>query len=257
MAFPNVIYGRYGDEKVTAASAIGGLPLGQKMMLPDGREFRHARAATAAGLTVGALCVQAAAIADHGCGSADMMTTVAAAIGATTVVLSSGTTAITADWYKGGELFIRDGDGEGYVYKIKSNNAATVGVTCTVILEPSDPIVVALTATTTSGLRTSPYDRVLTRATGSAAVGVPAGVPVCAVSAGYYCWLLKKGVGGGLAGTAAAVGDMITCNTGVAGAFSIHIAGSVQIVVDGNNLGYCETLPIATEYSAYSFDIPG
>ncbi len=255
MSFPNVIYGRYGDEKVTAASAIGGLPLGQKMILPDGREFVHVRAATAAGLTVGALCVEAACIADHGCGSADMMTTAVAAIGATTVVLSSGTTAITANWYAGGELFIRDSTGEGYVYKIKSNNAATVGVTCTVILEPSDPIVVALDATTTSGLRASRYDRVLTRAAASGAVGAPAGVPVTAVSAGYYAWLLKKGSGAGLAGTASVVGDPVVANTGVAGAFSITIAGSLQTSAD-SDLGYTEALPIATEYGLFAFNIP-
>ncbi|KKL16382.1 hypothetical protein LCGC14_2496170, partial [marine sediment metagenome] len=55
MAFPNVIYGRYGDEKVAQSTKIGGLPLGQEMVLPDGREFRHSCAQTAAALVAGKL----------------------------------------------------------------------------------------------------------------------------------------------------------------------------------------------------------
>ena len=43
MGIPSIIYGDYGDEKVTSSTKIGNLPLGQLMRLPDGRKYRHAR----------------------------------------------------------------------------------------------------------------------------------------------------------------------------------------------------------------------
>ena len=55
MSFPNVIYGDYGDEKVAQSTKIGSLPLGQLMILPDGRAFRHTRAHTAQAMTAGYL----------------------------------------------------------------------------------------------------------------------------------------------------------------------------------------------------------
>ena len=48
MSYPNVIYGDYGDEKVAQSTKIGNLPLGQLMVLPDGRKFRHAQASATA-----------------------------------------------------------------------------------------------------------------------------------------------------------------------------------------------------------------
>ncbi len=222
MGFPNVIYGKYGDEKVTAASAIGGLPLGTKMVLPDGREFAHAREAATAGVP-GKVYIQEAIVADHGnvAGSA-LTVSVAAAVGDTTVVITAGgTTVIATDEYAGGYLNMTAGSvGYGHLYRIKSNNSATLGVTCTVILEPTDGIAEALIADSSLvSLRVSPFRDLVLKAANSTYVGAVAGVWPVAVSATHYGWIQRSGIASVLvAATACAAGSPVVCSSTQAGA---------------------------------------
>jgi hypothetical protein len=220
MSFPNVIYGRYGDEKV-AQSTTFGPALGQKMILPDGREFVHAKANTAAALGRGVPIVakaRAGTIVNLVAG-ADL------AIGGTTVVITMPATTVctVVDQYAGGYLSIDDADGEGYTYKIKSSNTAAAASTATFVLDPTDGVKVALVSGSSEViLKENPFYLVLDRAAATASVGIPAGVPPVAVSAGYYCWLQRRGVATLLsAGTVAVTGRKFACATTVAG-FQAH-----------------------------------
>jgi len=220
MGFPNIIFGRYGDEKV-AQSTTFGIPLGATMVLPDSREFVHAKANTAAVLSIGAPVVQKARAGTI----INLVAAADAAIGATTVVLTMGATTVctVADQYAGGILGVNDATGEGYQYKIKTSNTAAAASTATFTIEPADPIKVALVSGTSECvIRENPFYHVLDRAAATGSVGVPAGVPPVAVSAGFYCWLQRKGEATLLsAGTVAVAGRKFACATTVAG-FQAH-----------------------------------
>ncbi len=249
MSFPNVIYGRYGDEKVTQSTTFGPA-LGQKMILPDGSEFVHTKANTAAALSVGVPVVQKARAGTI----VNIVAGADAAIGATTVVLTMPATTVCSevDQYAGGYLSIDDATGEGYTYKIKSSNTAAAASTATFVLEPTDGIKVALVSGTSECIvRENPFYLVLDRAAGTAAVGMPAGVPPVAVSAGYYCWLQRRGVATLLsAGTIAAAGQQFACATTVAGfQFCTGIAADTTTYPVAVPWGYVtEAAAASTEY---------
>jgi hypothetical protein len=212
MSYPSVIYGRFGDEK-KAQSTTFGPALGQKMILPDGREYVHARANTAAALGIGVPIVQKAVAGT----SVNLAVATDAAIGATTVVLTMPATTLCTivDQYAGGFLSVNDVTGEGYTYKIKKSSTAAAASTATFTLEPSDPIKVALAnGTSECTIRENTFNYVLDRAAGTGSVGAPAGVPPVAVSAGYYCWLQRRGESTLLAGgTLSVTGKPFACCT--------------------------------------------
>jgi len=195
MAFPSILFGRYGDEKV-AQSTTFGPPLGAVMKLPDGREYVHAKAATAAALGIGVPVLQK--VGGGLAGSTENLAVATnAAIGATSVVLTmpAGTTVCTiVDQYAGGYLFVTNDTGQSYNYKIRKSSTAAAASTATFTLEVTDPIVVALAAGTSDCcVRENAFFAVLDRPAGTASGGIPAGVANVAVSAGYYCWLQRKG----------------------------------------------------------------
>ena len=256
--FPSSIAGTYGDEKVAQSTKIGGLPLGQLMILPDGSEYRLAQAQTSAVLAPGKPVTAGSVIPDHGCGTADQLAATVQAIGVTEVLLKAGgTTAIIADYYADGNMFVRDADGEGYQYRIVSNNSAATGSTSTVILEPTDGLIEALTASSLVGLRRNLYKEVLTRPTGASPVGPIVGVPVAAVSAGFFCWLLTKGLGTYLAaGTAAVIGDPAIAATAVAGSLGpIGVAASTIAPEQIQPLGQVQAVSDDTEYGLVAYNI--
>ena len=233
MSFPNVYYGDFGDEKDVAASAIGGMPLGQKMILPDGREFVQCKQGATTGVA-GKLFVQEAAVADHGnvAGSA-LAVAVSAAIGATTVVITAGgTTVIAADEYAGGYLNITAGTvGFGHLYRIKANAAASLGITCTVTLEPKDGLAVALVASSSLvSFRVSPFKNLVLKAGNSTLVGAIAGVPPVAIPANYFGWVQRIGVASVFqAATATSIGNFVCASSTDAGAVSTLLAAATTL----------------------------
>lgn len=262
MSFPGIIYRKPGDQYLAQSTAIGGLPLGAVAVIngPSGTKwFRHARAQTSAALSAGQLVVSGSTIPDHGCGTADQMVANSAAIGATTVVITAGgTTAITADYYADGEMFVRDDAGEAYVYAVKANNSTATGSTATITLYPTDSLRVALGASATVGLRRNPYREVITRATGSAMVGPVVGVPVAAVSSGFYCWLQTRGTGPALvAATVVVIGQPVFASTAVAGAVAgfntASTGGPVYNEIDV--LGRTHAISGSTEYALVDWRI--
>jgi len=195
MGYPNIIFGRYGDEKVAQSTSFG-VPLGAKMILPDGREYVHAYANTGAALAVGTPVLQKVGGGLAG-STENLAVATAATIGATSVVLTmpAGTTVCTVvDQYAGGYLFVTNDTGQGYNYKIRKSSTAAAASTATFTLEVTDPIVVALAAGTSDCcVRENAFWGVIERPAGTASGGIPAGVPNDAVSAGFYCWLQRKG----------------------------------------------------------------
>ncbi len=262
MSYPNVIYGKFGDEKVAQSTKIGAVPVGVLMILPDGREFRQVRASSTASVTPGDLTTAAAVVADHGCGTADKLAVAAATIGvATLTITAGGTTAITKDQYADGYAGIRDDTGEGQIYRVKSHNAAAAASTCSVVLEPGDEVAVAIGGNATVSLVANPYAAILTRPAGTAVVGPITGVPQVTLPANSYGWALTKGLGMGLtAATAIVIGEPVVCNTAIAGAVGpvTTAAGSAATTMSGleaDILGRVRVVGIDTEYSVIDWKI--
>lgn len=266
-SFPSILFGKYGDEKVSQSTTYGP-PLGAKMILPDGREFVHTYCNTAAGLSAGVPILQK--VPEGLAGSTDNLVVASnAAIGATTVVITmpAGTTVCAAvDQYAGGYLFATNDTGESYSYKIKKSSTAAAASTATFTLEVTDPIVVALAAGTSDVcVRENAFWGVLDRPAGTASGGIPAGVAPKAVSAGYYCWLQRKGEANLLSGgTITATGRPVAACT-VEASFQawdpILAAGSAGagtiLSPVGEIWGYC-TMAAAntTEYMSAFLTLP-
>jgi len=255
MSFPNIIYGDYGDEKVISATKIGNLPLGQRMVLPDGRIFAHALSTSGSTLSAGKLCIQPAGVADHGNVAASGLVTASTsvqtvAIGNTSIILTVGaTTVITKDQYADGFLTLQSSTGAGVVYKVASHAAATLSATVTINLAEGDAIAATIAAgTTTAGLRGNVYSGVTIRAAGSTAVGVPVGVPPMAVLASRYFWIQTRGTCSGLAGGSTIVtGDAVVAGSVEAGSFVPHAAAATT-EFNWHPLGFAQNTVTAASY---------
>jgi len=150
MSFPVIIHGTEGEQYSTYTSKRW--PLGTKMVLQDGREYRFGKAA-ATNIAAGKLCAATA----NGANFDELAVPAAVAVGQRTVTITNGATAIATDDFEDGYLNVEDDAGEGYLYKIKSHGIA--GGSASVDIELASPggLVVAWTTSTTVGLMTNPY----------------------------------------------------------------------------------------------------
>ncbi len=259
MSFPNVIYGDYGDEKVAQSAAIGSLPIGQEMILPDGRKFRHAKAggtALVAGVVVSTSATAAGLGGVAGSGLVASATTTYNLSGATTVYLTTAKSAITANQFAGGFLNVQGPAASTYigqVYKIKSNLSAATSANLAITLEETDPLQVSFKAgTTTCSLRTNPYTNSIVFADATAP---PQGIVPTAVSASFYYWLQTNGVASAMqSATVAIAQDPFTADTALAGSITIASSAAASVTVDAYQpLGW--TLEAAAASEAILVDL--
>ena len=244
--FPVTIEGRIEEFHHSATKT---LPLGTVMKSPDGREFVYARAG-AVDLAAGRLVQQAVVVSGHG---TDIVVAAAAAIGATSVTITNNTTAIAANDYAEGYLPINDEAGEGYEYKVKSHPAADATASCVLTLEDEDGLRVALTTASQVGLRKHECDGVLVAPT--TPTGIVVGVTVRAVTAAYYCWLLKKGPKAVLT-NGTLIRGLGVCRSGTtAGAVDVYPLNSVDASGQEVMIGEVMTVGASTEYSLVNFNI--
>ncbi len=232
MSFPTVIYGEFGDQQVAQSTRIGDLPLGTPMDLPDGRRFRHVKMSATAGV-VGKMYTAPAGVTDHGTvAGSGMVIATAVAVGDKTITLTTnGTTVVTKDQYADGYMTTVDGTGLGHVYRIESNVAASLAVTCTFTL--SDPIAATVNAVTaTVSLTKSPYKDILLTATGSARVGTYAGILPIAASANFYTWAQTRGPAAWIsAATVGVIGEPLIASTGEAGLATNAVAATSAVTI--------------------------
>ena len=240
MSFPNIIFKDYGAEKETGSAKLGNLPLGCKMILPDGREYHHAQAG-GTGLGAGVVTGVSALYAGHGgvsgSGLLASATTTYNQIGDTDVYLLSKSGAFTENQYADGYMCI-DGPAAssylGHVYKIKANDSCAVSSELHVVLEDGDGLQVALKAgTTLCSFRHNEFDNQIV------AVQPVSGVTPVAVSANYYYWSQTKGVAAvETSATVAVNGSCVQCDTATAGSVTVASTADYDAVLPiGSALG--------------------
>jgi hypothetical protein len=175
--------------------------LGEKAVSSDGRTFRYVKAGAAA-LVPGNVIQSPAIIANH----VNLTPTAAVAVGATSVTVTLGATAVTANQYSGGYLTVEIGTtGAGQTLLIDSHPAALSGATLT--LKLSDPFVTATSGTVTMSLVRNNYDGVIQTPV-TTLTGTPVGVALFAIPAGSFGWIVSRGITGVLADGAITVGTV-------------------------------------------------
>ncbi len=251
-SFPGMIFGDYGDEKVTSSTKIGSLPLGQLMMLPDGRKYRQAKSGGTT-LVVGA-ALRGGFISDTVMDQ-DVLLASGAAIGATKVSLIMGGTTIVEDYYADGYLYTNLSAGVGSVYKIKSHIATTAGsATLEFTLYPNDSLKLAVvSASSKAGLRKNEYDDALVNPTGTTFKGAILGIPPVEVAASYYFWVQRSGPAVGKAsGTAMTLGNEVACSTVEAGSL---LVANTTTAAHNDTIGHCLATGAASTYVLINLEL--
>lgn len=191
MSFPWIIWGPEGEQFSTYAAPTR-LPerryaLGTQLWLPDGRKYVFVENGGTE-IAAGRLCQSPV----PGANFDELAVAAAAAVGATSIQVTNGATAITADQFADGYISIEDDAGEGHIYKIDSqHDAVAASGTFTVPLAPGVSVQVALTTSTTAGLLQSPYQDIIIHPSPPTAKLV--GVTPTTLEADRYGWLQFAG----------------------------------------------------------------
>ncbi len=168
MASPHHIH---VDFNTTGFNQNGGLTVGQRGSLRDGRVYYWTRNGTTTSLVRAQMLIMAINTANH----SNQAVNAAAdfTIGSNTVTLNPAGTAIALEEYVEGFACVLDGTGEGFMYKIKAHagNAGSTQSEATLYEE----VVVSTAGGATVSLVRNPYSDPLISVTDGAdiAVGVP------------------------------------------------------------------------------------
>lgn len=197
--------------------------LGQMAMTGDGRKFRYVKAGEL--LVTGDLYQNAAVSTNF----VSMATQAAAAIGASTVAVTLGGTAVTANMFDEGYLVVSAGAGIGQQFQIESHTVqtATAG-TCTFTI--SGKLAVALaTATSTVTVVKNPYLDVVKQAT--TPTGAAVGVAQFAIASGSFGWITSGGVAAILSDNTTTSADAkgLSPSTTTAGAMALALTTDARI----------------------------
>jgi hypothetical protein len=235
----NVIWGSYGDERVTSSAKIDQIPLGARMSLPDGRIYAYAKCSATAGVA-GQLYQQDAGLSSGDAEYRGTLATVAGSLGSTLLQITAGaTTAVTAGDFDDGIAWVANGSGEGHAYRIRTHDAAAANSTCSVTLYKDDPIKVAVAAgTSTVGLRENEFKNLTVVTADTVAVGPIAGVLPVAVTASYYCWVQRHGPAAVFTdNTTPIIGNAAVASSTVAGQ-AAAITGTAGVNKSAHNIGF-------------------
>ena len=197
--------------------------LGTYMETADGRGFRYGKVGAVA--TVAGKVYQGPALDATNMQPSGGLTPAAAAIGDTSITISTSTT-LAVNLLAGGYMSVVVTPGQGYTYRIKGNTATAGAAGLVVTLE--DPLKVALTTSSRVIFTRHPYDGVVIEpGTPTARI---AGVPTAIITAAYFGWLQTKGpcavlfTGTGVAGK-------------VVGSLSGGTSGSMAPAIAATNIG--------------------
>ena len=195
--------------------------LGDIAYTQDGRWFRYCFSDGA--VTAGKLVQQVANIAAHD----NDLVTAAAAVGATTITVTLGATAIVKDEYKDGLHYVNDGPGEGQMFTIGAHPAVAASGSFAVPIVDEDGVRTALTATSECGLMKNPWKDVIIAPT--TPTGAIAGRTCVDVSDNRYFWAQRTGLAAILIDGVVVIGQQVMRSDGVAGAVeAVDFAGTVE-----------------------------
>jgi len=239
--------------RISQYPAVGGLNLfqtstdtsfftgvGQKFQV-DGGESEVALVYSTTGIAAGRLVQSAPIIANH-TNCAVVGSSTVNAIGATSITITLGATAATAQQYEGGYVFVTAGLGAGQKLKVQNNPAANSGANIAIALE--DPLAIALDTTSRVSLTPNPYYNVIINP--ATPTNKPVGVTFYTLPATSYALV-------GTRGSFACLNDGGT-TIGLALAPSQSVAGAVKTgATTLDSIGRAQYTGVTTEVSIGSF----
>lgn len=199
-------------------------PLGSVLEdFATGRRWRYCK--NGAGTPAAGVLLQAPVpAADH-----EDLAVATAVAGASTVTVTNGnTTALTANMYAGGLLWICEGAGAlGQAYRIKSHPAADVDAACVITLHPDDTLQTALTAGThKASLLLNPYTGLIIH--DSPPTSKLVGVTMKILTANCYFWAQTRGPAAVLTEGTVVIADRVMASATTDGAVTPYPANSVD-----------------------------
>ncbi len=203
----------------SSSSIKEGHDLGQIAQTSDGRKFRFCKAV--ATLVTGDCYSSAGQDSQF----QSMAVAVNAAIGATQISVTNGTTAVAANDFDEGYLMVSYGTGIGQSSRILSHTTGASGATIVYTIE--DPLKVAITAASSKiTVIKNPYDDVVIQAV--TPVASTAGIAQYAIPTGYFGWIQTGGPCAALWDASVAAVDTlgVSPSTTTAGAVRVAAAGS-------------------------------
>lgn len=216
--------------------------LGTVGQTADGRRYRYSwngAVALVAGKTINAV----AKVANHTTQSVQA----AAAVGAYTVSVTVGATAVSADQYTDGYLVVKDTSalGAGTAYRISGHSTiSSAGGTVSVFLQ--EPVVTALTTSSIYSLVQNPWASVVVAP--AAAAEVVVGAPQLAVAAStatvqQYFWAQVGGIASILSDGVIGKGSGAIQSASVIGAATVEATTTVT-----QRLGWAPEATVDTKY---------
>jgi len=199
--------------------------LGEKYVDKWGRTFRYVQAG-AVDLVTGNLIQEAAEDTNY----RSMVVQAASAAGSTTIAVTLGGTAVTANQFESGDLLVESSTGIGQVFKIVSHSVQT-STTGTCTFQVDRPVETALTTSSQVSVRKSSYDDVI-QSPVTTQTGRVLGVAIFIIVTTEYGWIQSGGDCGILmdAGTNSA-SDLMSLIP------SVGTAGSGEGSADTNQIG--------------------
>lgn len=211
-------------------------------VLGDGRVFAYAKNGATA-LAAAKLTQSAVWQTDQ---IAQAVNTAAAGDMSLTVTV---TNAVTAGQYADGFIWASDDTGEGHIYSVRTNTAATGGGSSVFYL--NDPIRVDFAAATTVTMLANTQNGVIICPV--TLTSAPAGVPLIPVTAAYYFWNQVKGPCPVLIDGTVAIGEEVAPSNGTAGA----VEALLHATTFDTTVGVALTVDATTEYGLINLAIPG
>ena len=173
-------------QDVLTQSLTQQVDLGARATTGDGRYYRYML--NGAANTVAGKVYQGPAQDTTNLNPSGGLTPAAAAIGATSITITSSLTN-TLNVVAGGFATIAVTPGQGYTYKIKGNTAVSAAANMVVTLE--DPLVIALTTSSRVNLYQNPYNGIVIAP--ATMTNTIVGVPNAIYTAAYYAWIQTWG----------------------------------------------------------------
>jgi len=228
--------GLFSEDTVKTAA------FGAKASTADGRTYRYCKAGATA-LVAGKVYDGPASVANH----KNVTVAAAAAIGATSITVTLGATAATANQYADGVIVINDEAGQGFTYGIKSHPAADASAALVLTLHEDESVQEALTTSSQASLVANRYNGVIIHA--SAETGIPVGVAIKDITAASYGWVQTGGPVSCLSdATVGTIGSSVAASASTDGACTIGDGILAPI-------GYADQLMVSTEYNPITLTI--
>ena len=203
----------------------GRLPIGQQLILPDGRKFRFARAGAVATVIGNVLAGPTPISTDAS------MACAAGAVNDRIITFTHGGATSVINFFAEGYANISLDPGAGQIYKIASHLALRSSTAGDVVnLAPGQALRVALTTTSDLTLVNNIYDGVIQQP--ATPLGALAGICISIIAIGSFGWLQTRGMASVLSAASTVSGNPVGCliTGGTAGAVA-PLSASTQAVV--------------------------